>query len=207
MKVYNGFLDMISTGKLSAGDIISERMLIELFDCSKSPVREALVELCKDGILISIPRCGYQIVHFSIKTLHEITQMRLLLELNNFKHIAPVTTNAVIDFTILPLEKLRLRGSSSVWEANENNTNFHMALAKLSGNDLLCQYLKKTLDMYSRAYAQMYVTVPRIIEPTKDIPHSKIINAWKERNYDLALEYLKEDIILAEKELEHAAGT
>ena len=204
MKVYNGFIDLISTGQLSAGEIVSERMLIERFECSKSPVREALVELCKDGILVSIPRCGYQIVHFSIKALHEITQMRLLLELSNFRQIAPLITNSVIDFTILPLEQLRLRGASSVWEANEKNTQFHMALAKLSGNDLLCQYLKKTLDMYSRAYAQMYVTVPRIIEPTKDIPHSNIINAWKARDYKSAEEYLREDIILAERELEEA---
>jgi len=203
-KVYNGFLELISTGQLSAGSIVSERMMIERFECSKSPVREALLELCKDGILVSIPRCGYQIVQVSIKSLHEITQMRLLLELNNFKTIAPNISNAEIDFTFLPIEEIRLRGSSSIWEANENNTQFHMALANLSGNSLLCEYLKKTLDMYSRAYAQMYVTVPKVVEPIKDIPHGRFLAAWKERNYDKALELLKEDIIMAERELQHA---
>ena len=35
--------------------------MIEKFGVSKSPVREALVELCKDGILTNIPRMGYQV--------------------------------------------------------------------------------------------------------------------------------------------------
>ena len=46
--------------------------MIEKFGVSKSPVREALVELCKDGVLINIPRMGYQVRAVTLKEIMDI---------------------------------------------------------------------------------------------------------------------------------------
>ena len=61
-KVYDDVLRAIIEGEYSAEDIISEAMLIEKYNVSKSPVREALVQLCGENVLKSIPRCGYMVV-------------------------------------------------------------------------------------------------------------------------------------------------
>lgn len=61
-KVYDDVLQSIVRGEYSADDIISEGMLIEKYNVSKSPVREALVQLCSENVLKSIPRCGYMVV-------------------------------------------------------------------------------------------------------------------------------------------------
>ena len=65
-------LDEITEGKYQQNDIITERELIEKYGVSKSPVREALIELCKEDVLESRPRMGYQIRPISIKEISDI---------------------------------------------------------------------------------------------------------------------------------------
>ena len=55
------FKDIIQ-GMYKPGDIISEVLLTEKFGVSKAPVREALIELCNENVLRSIPRYGYEII-------------------------------------------------------------------------------------------------------------------------------------------------
>ena len=43
--VYKQIVEMITTGELSADAIITESQMIEHFQVSKSPVREALIQL------------------------------------------------------------------------------------------------------------------------------------------------------------------
>ena len=59
--VYDTLLDDISSGRFRPNDILTEGSLTERFGVSKAPVREALIELCKDNILQSLPRFGYQV--------------------------------------------------------------------------------------------------------------------------------------------------
>ena len=55
-RVYRGIYEAVTNGEYKSNDILTENQMIEKFGVSKSPVREALVELCKDGILTNIPR-------------------------------------------------------------------------------------------------------------------------------------------------------
>ncbi|MCB6367310.1 GntR family transcriptional regulator, partial [Intestinibacillus massiliensis] len=51
--IYSKVFSSIIKGEYSANDIISEKQLIEKYQVSKSPVREALGKLCSEGILKS----------------------------------------------------------------------------------------------------------------------------------------------------------
>lgn len=79
-QVYEKILDEITEGKYQQNDIITERELIEKYGVSKSPVREALIELCKEDVLESRPRMGYQIRPISIKEISDIVELRIILE-------------------------------------------------------------------------------------------------------------------------------
>ena len=61
-KVYEAVYSDIINGSIKPGDIITEGLLIKQFGVSKSPVREALIALCNEDILRSIPRLGYMVV-------------------------------------------------------------------------------------------------------------------------------------------------
>ena len=60
--------------------IINEQELVQKFGCSKTPIREALVTLCNEGILRSFPRFGYQVVSVSREEAQNILDFRLVLE-------------------------------------------------------------------------------------------------------------------------------
>ena len=60
--IYNSIWDGIVNGEYDSNYIFNEKALVEKYKVSKSPVRDALIELCSDGILRSIPRYGYEIV-------------------------------------------------------------------------------------------------------------------------------------------------
>ena len=60
-QIYEKVLNEITEGRYLQNEIITERELIEKYGVSKSPVREALIELCNENVLVSRPRMGYQI--------------------------------------------------------------------------------------------------------------------------------------------------
>ena len=71
-RVYRGIYEAVTNGEYKSNDILTENQMIEKFGVSKSPVREALVELCKDGVLINIPRMGYQVRAVTLKEIMDI---------------------------------------------------------------------------------------------------------------------------------------
>ena len=79
-QVYTSIFEDIIKGKYSSGEILKEKELIERFNVSKSPVREALVQLCSEGVLISRPRFGYEIVRLTRRDIEDILKYRSILE-------------------------------------------------------------------------------------------------------------------------------
>ena len=61
-RVYNAVWNDIIDGAYDWNYVFNEKSLVEKYGVSKSPVRDALLELCKDNVLRSIPRYGYEIV-------------------------------------------------------------------------------------------------------------------------------------------------
>lgn len=60
-QVHDAILEMIiDSGSDSDNMLLTERELVERFGVSKAPVREALLRLCTEEVLSSIPRCGYR---------------------------------------------------------------------------------------------------------------------------------------------------
>ena len=47
---------------------------------SKSPVREALILLCEENILIAIPRLGYKVVQITPGQMAKLIEARYALE-------------------------------------------------------------------------------------------------------------------------------
>ena len=84
-RVYRGIYEAVTNGEYKSNDILTENQMIEKFGVSKSPVREALVELCKDGILTNIPRMGYQVRAVTLKEIIDILEFRVDVELGGLR--------------------------------------------------------------------------------------------------------------------------
>lgn len=60
-------LNKIQTSEISPGEIVTESQLCESMNISRTPVREALIELVANGILEKVPRKGYKVSQMDSK--------------------------------------------------------------------------------------------------------------------------------------------
>jgi DNA-binding GntR family transcriptional regulator len=89
-------------GELRAGEIYSAPSLAEEFGVSATPVREAMLDLVKDGFVEVVRNKGFRVLEVSEADLDQISQIRLLLEVpttvraaavlttENFEHLADI---------------------------------------------------------------------------------------------------------------------
>lgn len=79
-KVYVRLKRMILSGRLKQHASLSERMLASLLCVSRAPVREAIQELEREGLLIVLPRSGVLIRRLSLEEVRELYEIRQALE-------------------------------------------------------------------------------------------------------------------------------
>ncbi len=72
----------IVTGALAPGVHLHEPMLAQKFGVSRVPIREALARLEHEGLVRGEPRRGMFVVGMSPATVHEVYDMRILLEVH-----------------------------------------------------------------------------------------------------------------------------
>lgn len=205
--VYDRITYDILNGEYKENDIISEKTLIEKFGVSKSPVREALIELCHDGILKSLPRTGYQIVSCSFKEIVDILNLRTDIECTNLRRAMPKITAKKI---------AAIEENSKKWKYSENiqetathwekNHYFHLALCALSENEYAYRLVKQLLKLSTKFFAQYFTYASENDSESKGNYHERIIQALKERNIDQACEYLEKDINNVKEQIQQLFG-
>ena len=67
-------------GELKPGEMYSAPALGERFGVSATPVREAMLDLVKDGFVEAVRNRGFRVLEMSDEDLDEVSQIRLLLE-------------------------------------------------------------------------------------------------------------------------------
>src|SRR3546814_20913969 len=70
----------ISSGQLLPGDPISEDSLITQFGVSRTPVREAMLQMQAEGLLTSLPRGGMVVAKMSVGQLFSMWELLAELE-------------------------------------------------------------------------------------------------------------------------------
>lgn len=194
--VYRGIIEQICAGALLPGSVITEKQMIETFGVSKSPVREALIQLCAENVLQSMPRYGYQIVPVTAKDVRDLTELRLYLELSSLHKVLENITPA-------HLEELRAQNerrhqnveAKTVWTAWNNNWDFHLQLISYAGNTQVTLALSRALTTYRRAYAMAYVSQrEQMTAIHSGVLHDMVVNALEDRDLTAARNALEKDI-------------
>lgn len=183
-KIQNQIMESIFASEFKPQQILTEKALIDRYGCSKSPVREALVSLCSDGVLRNIPRCGYEVIRLTRDDIDEILNYRLILESGFLKSCY----DRITDNQLRKLEELNHlcnQKSEHPKEHWENNCNFHLYLISCSGNQFARSELKRSLEILYRAYAQYYWMTWKDIQFPSDVKtHKEIISSIRNKNLD-----------------------
>lgn len=90
--VYDAIRADIVGGGLAPGQRVTEQSAAERYDVSRTPVREALSQLARDGLLEELAR-GYAVPELSVEDVEGIYEMRLLLEPRIARHAAERATH------------------------------------------------------------------------------------------------------------------
>ncbi|HOJ11931.1 MAG TPA: GntR family transcriptional regulator [Clostridiales bacterium] len=194
-KVFDSIFEDIIRGEYPVNTIINERMLIEKYKVSKSPVREALIELCKENILKSIPRMGYQVVQISPKEIYDILELRLIIEVAALKK-----TFALLDDNIIEkLEKniqrtLEFIGEKDIVNCWNRNIGFHLLLCSFCNNNSIYNTLNDILKFCSRGAIQYYQKTWDSSQSVDRNNHISLIDALRKRDFKLAEQILGKDV-------------
>ncbi|MEE1044337.1 MAG: GntR family transcriptional regulator [Olegusella sp.] len=73
--VYDYISEKIASGELGAGDRVPEPMICDALGVSRTPVREALIQLTTEGYLENLPRRGFRVRGVTEESAMEIYQV------------------------------------------------------------------------------------------------------------------------------------
>ena len=193
--VYQNIMNSIISSEYKPNDIITERELIEKYGCSKSPVRDALIALCNEKVLISHPRYGYEVVRLTGDDIRNILEFRFALE--GFlleKSFSSITSDDLNELRRLD-ELCEQTLKESMWTHWEANTQFHLKLASFSHNTYALEQLSAAMTRLKRAYAQFYWENWTTATPNNDVRfHENIIQELEHGNVQKCISYLKDDL-------------
>jgi DNA-binding GntR family transcriptional regulator len=191
-KAYRAIKQAIIAGQLEPSKIYSITELSEAFEVGRTPAREALVILASEGLIDPIPRSGYQVTSLSIRDILEIFHLRSVLEVEGVGLAAGRITEDDINLLEenncleqeLAMSSHTDVSTQSYRKGYELNMEFHLTIARASGNNRLADLLEKLLNELERVLAHD----PYIAEPKQ---HAEILEGLKRRDKLLSQEAMK----------------
>ncbi|MFF2927509.1 GntR family transcriptional regulator [Streptomyces celluloflavus] len=154
-RVANALRAALISGDLQPGVIYSAPTLAAEYGVSATPVREAMLDLAREGLVEAVRNKGFRVTELSDRDLDEYTEIRSLIEIPT---IGRVTRSASRE----QLEALRPMAEEIVAAADrgdliaylESDHSFHLGLLALAGNARLLETvadLRKRSRLYGLA--------------------------------------------------------
>ena len=178
--------ESILSGGLKPGSKIIESQLAASFGVSRTPLREALLHLEREGLVRSDLRRGFTVEPLSARDVRETYPLLAALE------CLAVRNSAEFIPPLLPsLEQLneKFRRARSPKQALELDTQFHNTLMSPSRNSRLAE-LVVSLRLAIRRYEHIYMSDTSMI-PTSADQHETILAAFRKGAVDKALKEIE----------------
>lgn len=140
--------DAILSGALAPGSRHSVGTLAESLGVSRTPVREALIQLSTNGMVRFERNRGVRILATTVQEIHDIFEIRLLLEVPTARKAVERITperRAELRALVARMEAAASEGQEAeLWQADRA---FHRQLLSASGNNRLAEYVDSLRDM------------------------------------------------------------
>ncbi|MBM3449961.1 MAG: GntR family transcriptional regulator [Armatimonadetes bacterium] len=139
------------SGQLREGQFLRQQVLAQRFGVSEVVVREALRRLEGEGLVETRPRKGARATFLSVEELHELYELRILLEDLLTRHAVTQATAADLREATMFHDRMKREPDTIAWLAL--NRGFHDALYGPSGKTKLMKfadYLRASMERYLR---------------------------------------------------------
>lgn len=192
-KAYQAIKDGIVFYRYRPGEPLVEEQLARELAISRTPVREALKDLQRDGLVKHIPLKGVFVAEVSTKDVEEVFFLREALEV------------AAVNLAVKRYSDEEIAEIARVFDSLDESLNagryedlfradvmLHDFIVEQSGNRRLAQFVRILNDQIQRIRRISATTPGRMEESLKE--HRSIVEALKRRESDLAGRLLREHL-------------
>lgn len=189
-QAYHQIKEDILNNTYKEGTVMVERKLCEIYNMSRSPIRNALQQLTHEGLLAFIPGKGVVVPEFTTEDILEVYDLIEILQVYAVKCCIAKCTDITIE--TLQLAHNRMRDSldqNDIYQGTRWDQKFHELIVEYAGNSRLqniyaqlnCQHMRfiatilEDRELAERSYAE----------------HSSILKAIQEGNADAATDALR----------------
>lgn len=168
-------------GELKPGELYSAPILGERFGVSATPVREAMLDLVKDGFVVAERNRGFRVVAMSDVDLDQISHIRLLLEVPSTVDVARIIAPEVLDqLSEIADEIVAAAARGDLIDYLDSDRRFHVELISQLGNDRLTELVDR-LRRQTRLFGlDQLAETGRLVASAEE--HNQLIEAMRARD-------------------------
>lgn len=200
-RIYQQLKNDIFEFRLLPGDRFSEGEVAERMEASRTPVRQALYRLQREGYLEVYFRSGWQVRPFDFNYFEELYDVRIVLELAAVSRLCLIADEShpvleSLKAIWLVAESDRIRDTKTVSELDER---FHCALVEATGNSEMARLHYEITEKIRIIRRLDFTQEPRIAATYEE--HARILGAILQHRTDEARQLLKAHIEISKKEV------
>jgi len=182
---YEAIRQSILSGQWKIGELYNEKAIAADLGISRTPVREALLELASQDLIIFLPRRGLMVNRFTRRDVDEIFELRKAIELAAVEKITVTSP----PFDLFEIEESLLSQRKAVKQKDylafmEADRLFHTRFSELTNNRRIIAILENIRDMIHVMGAKALALEGRAIEVIEE--HQTIFEAVKKGNINEA---------------------
>jgi DNA-binding GntR family transcriptional regulator len=142
----------IISGEMAPGEVYSAPALGARFGVSATPVREAMVDLSREGLVQTVPNKGFRVTAVSDAELDDIAALRMLIEPPTVLQVTPrIPEEAIPELRELAQAIVDHAEAGDLITYTEADRRFHLAILEYSNNRRLVS-LVSDLRSQTRLY-------------------------------------------------------
>ncbi|MGK5496687.1 GntR family transcriptional regulator [Streptomyces sp. URMC 125] len=130
----------LTTGELRPGRIYSAPALAAAYGVSATPVREAMLDLAREGLVETVRNKGFRVTEATGRDLDDFTEVRALIEVPTVGRVARAAAPQELE-ALRPLagETMAAARAGDLAAFLDADHRFHLGLLALSGNRRLVE--------------------------------------------------------------------
>nr|WP_206114853.1 MULTISPECIES: GntR family transcriptional regulator [Rhizobium] len=173
---------------LPPGQLLDEMTLAERFDMSRSPVREALIRLGADELVVTLSNRSTIVAPIEVATFPKYVEALDIAQRMNTRLAAALRTEADLKIITKRLKSFEAAVKTGNHLAmSEANKEFHMAIAHAGKNQYLASFYEKLLSQGQRMLHLHFEYLERTHEGyLLTDEHSLMLNAIRDKDVELA---------------------
>lgn len=181
---YDTIKHSIIKNELKPGDLLSENSLASEMGMSRTPVREALKILAKEGYVSIRNGVGIYVKHITLKEVLDIYEVRANLETlalqSSLNNILDSEIDSLLEVWLALDDKQKNGFNTAEEELLDNDLKLHSFIINKSDNDFLKILMKEIQLKTQRFQAMSSKAINNGQETIKQ--HIEILNLMKERD-------------------------